>query len=340
MIEDAITRRAVLIQRYADGNVTLIEERLSEVRDRILARMAAEPDYINGGRLTELVKDIDRILSVGFENASEDLFAELVEFAEDEVKFNKLLMDNATKAVFYAPGTASIIQTMTSQAMSVPIGPYELTIKQAVNKYAKAKSKEVAKAISDGILEGKTLPQIAKTIRELIDTRHTQQAKTLVRTATNATSNLARSAFLTSNKGLIKGYEWISTLDNRTTLICAGRDGNIYKMGKGPLPPAHWGCRSTIVPRVKEEFLIEQIIGERPQKGADGIGVTSAKTTYEQWLRRQPAAFQDEILGPSRGKLFRAGGVRVDQFRDETGRTYTLEQLRNLMPIAFENAGV
>lgn len=47
---------------------------------------------------------------------------------------------------------------------------------------------------------------------------------------------------------IFKFYEWVSVLDQHTTVICTDRDGNRYEYGKGPIPPAHVGCRSTTVP--------------------------------------------------------------------------------------------
>jgi hypothetical protein len=47
---------------------------------------------------------------------------------------------------------------------------------------------------------------------------------------------------------LFSWYEWISILDNHTTPICISRSGNVYETGKGPVPPAHVGCRSTTAP--------------------------------------------------------------------------------------------
>lgn len=47
---------------------------------------------------------------------------------------------------------------------------------------------------------------------------------------------------------LFDWYEWVSVLDGKTTPICISRDGNRYRYGAGPIPPAHVGCRSTTVP--------------------------------------------------------------------------------------------
>lgn len=61
---------------------------------------------------------------------------------------------------------------------------------------------------------------------------------------------------------------------------------------------------------------------------AENVGELPAETTYEQFLRRQSAEFQDSVLGPTKGALFRRGKVSLSEFVDETGRTLTLEELR------------
>lgn len=71
-------------------------------------------------------------------------------------------------------------------------------------------------------------------------------------------------------------YEWVSVLDDRTTKICLERDGNRYIFGKGPLPPAHVGCRSTVVP-------IERNAAKTPSGWTD-------------WLRTQPDEFVNDAL--------------------------------------------
>lgn len=65
--------------------------------------------------------------------------------------------------------------------------------------------------------------------------------------------------------------------------------------------------------------------GERNQL----IGRTRADESYGVWLKRQPAKFQDEVLGVAKGKLFRDGKVSIERFVDiSTGREYTLDELR------------
>jgi len=133
-----------------------------------------------------------------------------------------------------------------------------------------------------------------------------------------STANVARERSYQSSRGIQK-VQWASVLDHRTTLICQARDGTIYDKNKGPRPPAHVGCRSTIIPitRTNEAAMRE-------------------RENYQQWLGRQSAKTQDDILGPSRGKLYRDGGYSVDRFVDKSGQEYTLDELRAKDKEAFD----
>jgi hypothetical protein len=100
-------------------------------------------------------------------------------------------------------------------------------------------------------------------------------------------------------------------------------------------------CRSTIVPKVDPRYnLLSEVTGDRPSVGASGAKSVSAKSTYGGWLKKQPASFQDEVLGPTRAKLFRQGGLSIGKFVNFDGETYSLEQLRALNPLAFEKANL
>jgi len=115
--------------------------------------------------------------------------------------------------------------------------------------------------------------------------------------------------------------------------ICRARDGKFAPAGSGSVPsglpkleppgarpPALPGCRSSV---------IAILPGQLPKD-----------ETYGQWLKRQPAAFQDEILGKTKGRLFRNGGVTLEKFVGRRGNELTIDQLRAQLPEAFNKAGV
>lgn len=87
-------------------------------------------------------------------------------------------------------------------------------------------------------------------------------------------------------------------------------------------------CRSVSVPVTKSWKELGIDADEMPAgQRASMDGAVPADTTYAEWIKRQPAARQDEILGPERAKLLRSGKVTFERFYDN-GRWLTLEQLR------------
>lgn len=76
-------------------------------------------------------------------------------------------------------------------------------------------------------------------------------------------------------------YQWVSVIDERTTEICTRRDGKVYVYGRGPIPPAHHNCRSTIVPY---------------QEGADGLATWRGGSWFD-WARDQPKPVLNDMIG-------------------------------------------
>ena len=83
-------------------------------------------------------------------------------------------------------------------------------------------------------------------------------------------------------------------------------------------------------------------IGE-DASGANDRGVVKNQTYYE-WLKTQPAQFQDKVLGGTRGALFRNGGLNADQFSalqlNSNFLPMTLEEMASEAPEAFSQANL
>jgi len=163
-----------------------------------------------------------------------------------------------------------------------------------------------------------------------------RNVRTLVRTSTNHIAQVAREATYEANADIVKAVRYVATLDARTTDICMSLDGKEFPVGQGPRPPSHHQCRSTTVPITKswKELginLRDPRLGRRAmrdvQTGLSGLSPTPLN--YGQWLAQQPAAVQNQILGPARADLFRSGRIKFDQFFQD-GRRLTLRELQSL----------
>lgn len=198
----------------------------------------------------------------------------------------------------------------------------------------------------------------------------------VVRTAVNHIGAYSRAAYYDENSDLFDQERFVATLDSRTTPICRSLDGHMFPLGQGATPPMHMACRSLRVPVLDGELLgnrpanptTEKIlldeytqenglpnVDKRSQlpKGTKGdydqwarkrkrelIGQVPATETYQTWLTKQSAKFQDEVLGPSRAKLFREGGLTLDQFVAKDGSEIPLKELSARHAEAFKAAGL
>jgi SPP1 gp7 family putative phage head morphogenesis protein len=202
---------------------------------------------------------------------------------------------------------------------------------QLISAFGQQAQGQFLQVLRDGFALGRTSPQIVNDIKDHVSLKK-DQVKTLIRTGTNHLAVQARNETLKENADILEGYQWVATLDSRTTFICMSRDGLIYPISdnpeRSPKPPAHFGCRSTIVPKVKKEFELD-VEGQRGAVGSSGRGVVSAKLNYEQWLRKQSKEFQIEVLGKERQRLFAQQRLPLSRFIDSDGRTLTLQELRD-----------
>jgi len=134
---------------------------------------------------------------------------------------------------------------------------------------------------------------------------------------TTATDVRARTKEEVYKRAGLERYLWNSVLDNRTTPICRSLDGKIFRVGKGPLPPQHFNCRSSTLALVPGGGKVDVI-------------------NYEAWLRSQSAAEQDEILGQTKGRLFREEKLNLDIFVNRIGNPLTLDELAGRLGLRIE----
>jgi len=202
-----------------------------------------------------------------------------------------------------------------------------------------------------------------------------RSAAALTRTATIAYSNAARQEFFTENNTLFTEELYVATLDSRTTPICRSLDGRRFPVGEGPQPPLHFNCRSLRVAVIGEDVVGNRPFNPTTQRGllreftsTEGLGRISsranlprgfkgkfdrfargearsmigrvpAKVTYDQFLRRQSTEFQNDTLGVTKARIFRAGAT-LDRFVDRAGNEIPLRLLSRSDAAAFRAAGL
>ncbi len=319
-------KHQIYVQRYAGGRVKDLVKYLDDAQAEIKKRLKMITSLKESRSLNRKLTSIVNLQKTALNRFGNDLESGVNDFAEFEAEFAVKTMNVAAKADVKLPNSEQLRALVTKNPMRLAVGRdgvQDITINQATTKFSKKKAKELRRVIQTGMVEGSTVQSLTRQITSVTN-RHKRQAEALVRTSVNHISSEARSAVNRANDDILKGEEWVSVLDGRTTLGCAALDGKILGFDEPPFTPRHWNCRSLRVPVLNDEFQEGGLEGER----ASIQGPVSAKRTYSGWLKDQSAEFQDDVLGKTRGDLFRSGEFKLDQFVDlNDGNTITLKEL-------------
>jgi hypothetical protein len=207
----------------------------------------------------------------------------------------------------------------------------------------------IVNAVRRGYLAGDTVETIARSVRGHANKVYRDgvlqmsraNAASIAKTAVNHLAATARNSFTSANSDIVKGKQWLSTLDNKTSHDCIIRDLLRYTLDNKPVGhkvpylqgpgKIHFCCRSTetlILKSWRELGIDIDEMDEGTRASMDGQ--VPAKTTYLEWLERQPAQRQDKVLGAERGRLFRAGEINLADMFTDKGEWISLERLKQL----------
>ena len=328
---DASTRHQIMLQRLSGGSFNKLKPLLEKLQKDIRARLTGNPTDFQMHRLTALSADIQALFDAANSEVSKQLNLDLEEFIPYETDFQYRMLGNAVTTELTLPAVEQVVAAVTTAKAELISGGVtkRLTIAEMVETLG-TKPATIENKIRTGIIDGKSVDQMVRDIMRVANQAHKRDVRTVVRTAFNLAGSEARQAVTNQNLDVISGEKWVSTLDGRTSLVCQGLDGKTFAVGEGRYPPAHFSCRSLRIPLVDQRYTIPGIKGKRSARDESGtVSQVSGETTYNSWLKKQPAAFQDEVLGEERARLFR-GGMNVDKFTDDNGRTLTLAELKSL----------
>jgi SPP1 gp7 family putative phage head morphogenesis protein len=324
-LHDRAVLHRVWLGRYSNGMLRRVLTQLQAVEQDVLGRVEANRGTSQAA-LQTLLADVRGMQVAAQAGVAGLLESDLAGLGGSEVLFQQQLMIG---------GAAEVGVTLTEPALSVvnvvaaaKARPFQgRLLRDWIGGFDESSQRRVREAITLGFTENESIDAIVRRLRgtqragyaDGVLAINRRGAEALVRTAVTHMANTAAQLTYDAAGPLVVGVEWVSTLDSRTTKLCASRDGRVYPVDSGPRPPAHINCRSTTIPRLRGMAAFQ-------------------RTTYEAWLRDQPAHVQNEVLGVKGGQLFRTGRLALKGFVDSAGNELTLEQLRRRDASLFAQA--
>lgn len=344
----------------------------------VFARHAVQMERVKAAeakQFAKFAKEIDRIIRERFGGI--DLQAltpaqveQLVIAVENEVRAQVAVWSANTQAavisagVYEAQFTARALNNLMVVRSVVPAedivravvaeavfasGDWKAGMKLsgAFTQFTDSASMRLANQIRLGYFEGKTTTQMVGLLRGLASNQYrdgqlallAQSAEVMAKDAFQLATGAGKLATLKAND--IDKYEWVSVLDDRTSTKCRALDSRVFTVGKGPLPPLHPRCRSTVAPVLPDRLRDELAdVGTRNTQE----GPVDSGTSYYTWLKQQDTDYIESVLGPSRTALLIKGDLTADRFAAlQLNRNFeplTLDEMRKIEPLAFKKAGL
>lgn len=350
-ISSLATRQQVILERLKAGEVKKLATFLKQAADVIRRRLSqGELTDMERGRAELQLQTIRTELTAIYGKAGQAMTDGMKDYADfaggyetralDAVLIQGVDVVTPAANQIYA---AAIARPMTSGKTATLLEPF-------ISEWSSRSVTAIENTVRQGFFEGRTNQQIVKDIigtkangyqDGIIDVTR-RSAETVVRTSIQHVAQVARNEVYAANADIVARYEWVSTLDNRTSPSCRALDGREFEIGKGPLPPLHPNCRSSTVPVINNKYIRETL-----RQGATRVSVDGpvpANMSYYEWLKTQPVDFQNEAIGPVRAQLLRDGGLSAQRFQElQLGRNFeplTLDEMKKLEPVAFNRAGL
>lgn len=197
---------------------------------------------------------------------------------------------NIQKAIGYGKNFAAVNENAIEKVL---LGQQKRTnFSKNLYNHQKNLIREIKECLTVGMIRGETMNRMASRVHKRINVSYSN-ARRLVRTET---AYAYEQAMFDSYKECgIERYQYMATLDNRTSDICQELDGQEFNIkdampGKN-YPPMHPNCRSTTVAVFDDEKVTERI-AKRPDGKYYSVPSNMA---YKEWKEKHISEVPDDI---------------------------------------------
>ena len=312
---------ALLLRRYENAIIRESVDPLFAALTREIA-IASRPSLLGFDRAR-----IAKVLDLVYARLRERAGADLVLVAENHAAKVEAAIEHragAARSQAGAPGGPSTDKVATQRPTVAPVNSRAQQIldgdsfdgstwKRANEILRERAARDTATHIALSRNANETPAELRARLQKFVVQPNQLRARALTRTWTLNISN-ALSYEAAEADPNTRGYRLLVVLDGKTSIICINyaAEHKFYLFAPGnPRPPFHYNCRTIIFPVVKGHEK------EKPK-------------TAQEWIDSKSAAEQDEILGPERGAMLRAGEISLSGLINSENRVYDLAELRGV----------
>lgn len=343
VLRDRAIRHALAMNQFstgfADRMVRILNSADADIVEAIAAGLAT---FENRGigmsaqakkRLAKLIDKVATLNSDVYAKLSAAMVDELDQLARGEAEFQHKSIVTAVplEVAIAAPSPTRLRAIITEEPMQGRL------LSSYLRDMESARIDRIGAAVREGMIADETTDQLVRRIRGTKAARYTdgvldvsrRSAQSIARTAVNHVSNVTAQETWKAASNVVKAWQFLATLDTRTTTTCASLDGSVHPVGSGPIPPRHIRCRSITVAVTKSFRELGVNADELPAaKRASMDGQVEGGTRFADWLRSKDEATQQKVLGKTRAELFRSNKLDLEQFTKSDGTVLTLDQLK------------
>lgn len=162
--------------------------------------------------------------------------------------------------------------------------PFGESPAEAIKNQRQMMMRDLKRTITKGIRRNEGYSKLTKGLNRVVSGKRGFNAvKTTLRNETDRV--IAESILEPYEQAGVSQYQYLATLDDRTTQVCSDMDRKVFLIDEQEVginfPPLHFGCRSTVNPYFEEDDLSEwqRIARDRTGQNYKVPGDIS----YKQW---------------------------------------------------------
>jgi SPP1 gp7 family putative phage head morphogenesis protein len=349
-----LVRRLLLIQRWGNTVSAQANNRIQELFLDVVAavvQLGGASGSLHGFRAV-VEPQIDTLIPAAYEDVLRIVRDGATEFGVQQARAAGLQL----RAALGAGGSGEVEMVAVSLEQIRQIVTADPIIGAPLEAWYRGQSERVRfnlkRQVQLGITRGETIDDMVRRIRGRhtgryrtirlangttrqvgmfaggVLTTSTREAEAIARTAVNFVSNRASLEAFRANADVAPHVRYTATLDSRVSVLCASLDSKEWATDDPTMvvPPTHPNCRSVLVPAIDWNALGLDPPPEGTRASKDGQ--VSADLSAEEWLLEASQTTQDDVLGPTRAKLFRERRLSLRELVRTDGRIVSLEDLR------------